>query len=125
MTKWKKYTGCDEQIKELKSEKRRICKYKDGTESEVLIWFDTYHHPDYRLRSTIQEDMQMVDTYLICEPHPYAGMIKRWADTGQPVWVRVGAMMREDQFIMYRTYRTTTPDWNIPGAEYSFTPFGN
>lgn len=19
---------------------------------------------------------------------------------------------------------TTTPDWNIPGAEYSFTPFG-
>jgi len=116
MTEWKKYTGATEQIKELKSEKRRICKYKDGTESEVLIWFDTYNHPDYRLRSTIQEDMQMVDTYLICEPHPYADMIKRWADTGQPVWVKINDYTKT-------RYMTTKPDWNIPNAEYSFTPF--
>lgn len=60
-------------------------------------------------------------SYLICEPHPYADMIKRWADTGQPVWIRRN---RWDAGISIRVIEvTTTPDWNITGAEYSFTPF--
>ena len=62
-----------------------------------------------------------VTHYLICNPRPHAKMIKQWAQTGQPVWIREcrspGAKTRS---FVYETYN---PDWNIPGAEYSFTPF--
>jgi len=71
--------------------------------------------------------------YLICTPHPYADMICQWARTGQPVYVRITEDGDKNEFpelsefiesIKHvETYCTNTPDWNIPGAEYSFTPF--
>lgn len=113
MSEWKEYTGSDEQLIEMRNAVNGHI-FRDNLElesSSVLYYREHEYVP------------KTITHYLICDRHPYADMIKRWADTGQPVWVRVGAMMREDQFIMYRTYRTTTPDWNIPSAEYSFTPF--
>jgi hypothetical protein len=54
----------------------------------------------------------------LCQPHPYADLIKIWADTGCPVWVKEGKELARP-FI----YETSKPDWNIPGAEYRLTPF--
>lgn len=104
MTEWKKYTGSDEQIEEISDSLQRhgyITRNTEGIES-IVVCYDTTH-------------------YLICEPHPCADMIKQWADTGQPVWIRRN---RWDAGISIRVIEvTTTPDWNITGAEYSFTPF--
>jgi len=113
MAEWKEYTGSDEQIEEMQNAVNGfILRDNLGLESKRVI----FHKKEIHVPENTTH-------YLICDRHHYSWMIKHWADTGQPVWVRVGAMMREDQFIMYRTYRTTTPDWNIPSAEYSFTPF--
>ena len=60
-----------------------------------------------------------------CSPHPYVDMICQWAHTGQPVWVRFAIIIHEDGLTTRRvvTDETNFPNWNIPGAEYSFTPF--
>jgi len=97
---WRLYTGSDEQIAEMDNADSFIIK-ANGVESHVM------HHIDER---GLLVDC---DQYLICNRHKYANLIKRWVMTGQPVWVRDGM----------GTYCTTKPDWNIPHAEYSFTPF--
>lgn len=63
-------------------------------------------------------------------PHPYADLIKIWADTGCPVWVRCPAHKYEwdsslgNIIVDYiKTEATNTPNWNISGAEYRLTPF--
>jgi len=56
-------------------------------------------------------------------PHPYADLIKIWADTGCPVWVRYTEPTEDGLNIRWRTIKTNTPDWNIPGAECRLTPF--
>ena len=76
--------------------------------------------------------------YLICNPHPRREMIKQQADTGQPVWVKLigtipaGALVVGDTIdCIFATnsseviavFKTNSPDWNIPNAEYSFTSF--
>ena len=108
MSKWKKYTSSDEQIAEMDNADSFIIK-ANGVESHVM------HHIDER--GLLVE----CDDYLICNKHKYAKLIRRWAVTGQPVWIRkmfYCGIEKEGQ-----TYTTTTPDWNIPGAEYSFGPF--
>lgn len=40
-----------------------------------------------------------------------------------PVWVRVYEQVWHDEYEVDEIYATTTPDWNIPNAEYSFTSF--
>ena len=50
-----------------------IFKYKDGSESHIM----------YSIEGV---SLSQVTHYLICKPHPHREMIKRWADTGQPVY---------------------------------------
>lgn len=103
---WIKYDGSDKQIAEL-------CK-ADKEFGFMVLW----KNGDYS--GVIKNDWsgfdKDIDKYLICEPHPYADMIGQWARTGQPVWVK-------DKSHKFCQSVTNTPDWNIPGAEYSFTPF--
>lgn len=108
---WIEYTGSDEQIAEMDDTGSFIIK-ANGVESHVM------HHIDER--GLLVE----CDEYLICNRHKYAKLIQRWSMTGQPVWVRI-PVSYERYGYCYITYgATTTPDWNITGAEYSFTPFG-
>ena len=71
-----------------------------------------------------------ITNYLICNPHPLADMICQQARTGQPVWVKSSRILSPSathEFIEARLdcsiYVTTKPCWDIPNAEYSFTPF--
>lgn len=57
--KWKKYTGSDEQIEEMRNAK------------------DGYTH---------RKNKQGKSEYIINDPHPYANEIKIWSDTGCPVY---------------------------------------
>lgn len=120
MSEWKEYTGSDEQIAEMHNDDNGwIVTFYDGTQSEI--------HKGYPGKSV---NMHAIQKYLICNPHPLADMICQQARTGQPVWVKTtcigykpcefgGDEMYSKQYI----YSTTTPDWNIPNAEYSFTEF--
>ena len=133
---WIEYTGGDEQLTELLT-----------TDSKFMIdneW-SVFHKPT-RLNLPVTEDNlnwlagllcdTKVKKYLICQPHPYADLIKIWADTGCPVWVRPTKPyeFKISDYLNHPTTRlmvdgkgvyliTTTPYWNIPGAEYSLTPF--
>lgn len=118
---WIKYDESDKQIAEL-------CK-ADKEFGFMVLW----ENGDYS--GVIKNDWsgfdKDIDKYLICDPYPYADMICQWARTGQPVYIRVKGVSHKITFnftrcwwhIPYYTYETNTPDWNIPGAEYSFTPF--
>lgn len=77
MAEWKKYTGSEEQLKEMKSAAHGyIVRFNDGLECDVRC-------------EGLTSFMQSKTThYLICEPHKHADMIKRWADTGQPVYCK-------------------------------------
>lgn len=117
MAEWIKYTGSDEQIEELTNathgfivDSERSIFHKPlpgnyiGLGAEYLRGhFSLYH----------------VTAYLLCQPHPRADMICQWAKTGQPVWIRFVAMDINKMI----EYETCTPDWNIPGAQYSFDEF--
>lgn len=109
---WIKYDGSDEQIAEMDDTGSFIIK-ANGIESHVM------HNIDER---GLLVDC---DEYLICNRHKYAKLIQRWSITGQPVWVKTfidgsyAGLPIKDASI----YVTNTPDWNIPGAEYSFTEF--
>ena len=116
---WIEYTGSDEQIEEINASEYFLLKRKDGEISFIL-------HPPFEPN---EMDSETTAEYLICQPHPYADMICQWARTGQPVWVRSNNLCYEDnnsnvweRFGLYVT-STTKPNWNIPGAEYSLTPF--
>lgn len=123
---WKKYTGSDEQIAEIRSNEHGYMLMNNaGHISEISCNLETNglrSGEDRRLMFNCSE----VSHYLICEPHPYADMICQWARTGQPVWVRYAKVCHFGQTSEYEICNqiaTLTPDWNIPGAEYSFTPF--
>ncbi len=117
---WKVYTGSDEQIAEMKNAGSFIIK-ANGVESHVM--------------HNIDENGLLVkcDEYLICNKHRYAKQIHRWSVTGQPVHIKVengtGNHLLDVSIGFYyfdlehSVFITTTPDWNIPNAEYSFTPY--
>ena len=107
---WKKYTCSNEQKKELKAALSSCCngvllKFKDGTQRIITSHLYAYEFVEY----------------LICQPNPLADMICQQARTGQPVWVRYE--YRDATWPDVETFVTNTPDWYIPTAEYSFTPF--
>lgn len=115
---WVAYTGSDEQIAEIyNAENGVLYRLKDGKESE----------PYYHITS-----MEFIH-YWIIPDDPLREMKIRWAQTGQPVWVKMKSStywiiaMRGFDLIyqdhVVSVIKSTTPDWNIPGAEYSFTPF--
>ncbi len=106
MTNWTIYTGSDEQIAEILREKNGyIVRHYDGTESLILNR-DQYKHIVGKFTH-----------YWIIPDDPPREMKIRQAHTGQPVWVR------HRKAIFDQGTMTTTPDWNIPNAEYSFTHF--
>lgn len=120
MTEWKKYTGSDEQIAEMNDADSFIIK-ANRIESHIM------HHAD-------QNGLLVkCDEYLICNKHKYANEIRRWSLTGQPVHIKVknetGNHLLDISIGFYyydlehSVFITNTPDWNIPGAEYSFTEF--
>ena len=113
MTEWKEYTGSDESICEIADAIHGVLlRYKCGKETLIVTANRTW--------GVCLDD---VTHYLICNPHPLADMICQQARTGRPVWVKEGRDF--DRYGYAHSYHqpTTTPDWNIPGAEYSFTPF--
>lgn len=125
MTEWKEHTGSDEQLRDIVNCKTDVlCRYKNGTErfkSEMFVG-------DWRHKELTH--------YLLCNPHPLADMICQQARTGQPVWLRIPGRGRLNNIPKFHEfvgsnwqsghsfYKTTKPDWYIPGAEYCFTPFG-
>ena len=132
MSEWIEYTGSDEQLKELLTTKSKfmVSVFHKPTTLNMPATEDNLNWLAALLRDT------KVKNYLICQPHPYADLIKIWADTGCPVWVRPTKPyeFKISDYLNHPTTRlmvdgkgvyliTTTPDWNIPGAEYSLTPF--
>lgn len=115
-TNWKEYTGSDDQIKELNTALHQ-------SNNGVLIELDGKSRIIYANLHGYR-----FNNYLICNPHPRREMMKQQADTGQPVWVkrrhvRIGFAV-ETTWIKYSfDAPTTTPNWNILNAEYSFIPF--
>ena len=124
MSEWIEYTGSDEQNRDIL-----------GSKADVLFMYSNGVH---RLRSSMftgDWKHRTLTHYLICQPHPYADLIKIWADTGCPVWVRP-TKPYEFEISDYENHPTTklmvdhkgvylittAPDWNIPG-EYRLTPF--
>ena len=104
MIEWKEWNGSDEQIAEIKNTKDGYVLRKiDGKE----VFF---------LSLEFRPNLSNVTHYLICKRHPLADMIIRQAETGQEVYIRWVN-------ITCGHCVTTTPDWNIPNAEYSFTEF--
>lgn len=120
MSEWIEYTGSDEQITEIEqaySKHGFMFTDTNGRLSGVI-------HGDKPLPYKFvkeHEGIWGINKYLICQRHTCAKLIKIWADTGCPVWVkRPIAVLRIGEPIVFKT---TNPDWNIPGAEYRLTPF--
>lgn len=116
MAEWKEYTGAPEQIKEIANPKNYLI-----VDSEYSIFCSPTKVPidinDEWVKLYFEKSK--VKFYLICTPHPYEEMICQWARSRQPVYIRY--INEEcDELVMQET---TKPDWNITGAEYSFTPF--
>ena len=109
MSEWIKYDGSDKQIEEINNARYGILAKNNFN----YIWPDTYEYFDFAPIGATE--------YLICQPHPYADLIKIWADTGCPVWWRM--IPKNHVGLICRVFKTNTPDWNIPGAEYHLTPF--
>lgn len=120
---WVAYTGNDEQISELESaEKGYIlrCFYSDGDETyETPIMFGGIYDDEDSETFT----SKIVVAYWIIPDDPLREMKIRQAMTGQPVWVKEREMKKTGFPLGYKYYATTTPNWNIPNAEYSFTAF--
>ena len=120
MSEWQKYEGTDEQIAEmLNAEYGFIARWES--------YVETLKYSGDCSAEYITDILGDFTDYLICNPHPLADMIARWAETGQPVWVRykkdLMVLRPGDKAWRKEIIVTTTPDWNIPGAEYSFAPF--
>lgn len=122
MAEWKEYTGSDDQIADIEAAFTNhgfIIKKADGTTSFGVI------KGRLALTKGFIESHFLgqwnVTHYLICEPHQRADMICQQARTGQPVWIRYE--WRDSTGPNTETFVTNTPDWNIPNAEYRFTPF--
>lgn len=125
MSEWIEYTGSDEQIAEM----------QDAVENGFMLnstkAAGVFKGGDFMSSSHLFGYLEYCEAthYLICEPHPHADIIKIWADTGCPVWVkhRVISIIPDPMTGYFRSElrvdKTTKPDWNTPGAEYRLTPF--
>lgn len=123
MTSWVPYTGSDEQIAELQTSKF-IYRYKTKSaqlrESSIenMLW---------------RAQINQLSHYWIIPDDPLRDMKIRQAMTGQPVWIRTedwtidvnqcGGQLIGNSTDTHMVFITTTPDWNMPNAEYSFSPF--
>ena len=112
---WKEYNGSDEQISELRGANNNflLC-YRDGQE---VHWNRSVIRDRF-----VTDVLHNTVSYWITPDDPLRDMKVRQAQTGQPVWVRYEMQCdRKDNTI--EIDETTEPDWSIPNAKYSFTPF--
>ena len=119
MAEWIEYDGSDRQIAEIKGARYGVIFKHTGLGMINDILFP------YKDRYIIANRLSQgaITHYLICEPHQHATMIKFQADTGQPVYIQYLADASAGLQSRRVTMETQFPDWNIPGAEYSFEPF--
>lgn len=121
MAKWIEYTGSAAQIEALALAKTMV-RVRYANRQEVN-WSCTL----FRSESNARDILQDAIAYLISEPHPYADLIKIWADTGCEVYIREHHNNYYDGVLESTDYHdlppTGKPNWNIPGAEYRLTPF--
>src|SRR5574343_518471 len=119
MADWVKYEGTDEQIEEILYAGGYIIRTNTGYESGIRMAVGKRDE----LISELNDGN--VTHYLICQKHPLADMIERQARTGQPVWIKTVMDMPYAglPILDERIQKTNKPDWNIPGAEYSFYAF--
>ncbi len=132
---WVKYDGSDEQIAEIRQSIHGFIARNTSSLSSIMsvklnqLFISGQKNPYlpelFGNKVSVFLNYNNTTHYLICNPHPYADMIRQWAKTGQPVWVKTfidgsytGLPIKDSSI-----YVTNTPDWNIPGAEYSFEPF--
>lgn len=104
MAEWVKFYGSEEQLKMMSES-------KNG-----WIWRDNLGKTQRGICSGTPFGTSVfnkIDSFLICEPHPHAEMIHRWADTGQPVY-KFSEYDNEWQLI-------SEPHWHR-GIKYSFNP---
>lgn len=111
-TEWTKYTGSPEQIAEMKNAKNGFLIRIEDEESTILEF-------------PFEIDDFAVESYLICNPHPLAGMIIRQAQTGQPVYYQ---NKKHPSIIGQCTVDYGKQDMHYPfmapdECNYSFTPF--
>lgn len=111
-TNWTEYTGSDEQIAELEKFQGKILRHEH---------FDSFIESDIEYSCCHSLRRIGLIAYWIIPDDPLREMKIRQAQTGQPVWIREcrNPGVKTRSFV----YETTTPDWNIPNAEYSFTPW--
>ena len=115
-TNWTEYTGADEQITDLGNAKNGFV-WRDSTGYESIYKKSLdYLEINERVRSILND--RQVTHYWLIPAAPLREMKIRWAQTGQPVWTR-----RKIENEYFYWLPTTTPDWNIPNAEYSFIEF--
>ena len=116
MAKWIEYTGSDEQFEELASAKT-IVRVRYANRQEVNRSCRLF-----KCERDAKDILQDAIAYLICQPHPYADIIKTWADTGCMIHVREPIDYAMTGY-MYKDYATDQPNWNIPNAIFRLTPF--
>ncbi|AKH38334.1 MULTISPECIES: hypothetical protein [Nitrosomonas] len=111
MPAWKKFTGSEEQIIEMKTSKEgfKICT-KAGTESNIWKAYDVFS--EQRVDALLKGNE--IDVYMICQPHPHAEMIIEWARTGRDVYWYNGC----GQWVI-----DDNPVW-WADMKYSFNPDG-
>ena len=111
-TKWEKYNGTPDQITEIKSAKHGVI-FKYQMMCQIV---------ESKIINADQIDKFIFDSYpkeyWLIPADPLREMKIRQAQTGQPVWWRFS-----DTSFEPGVRCTTSPDWNIPNAEYSFAPF--
>ena len=122
MSDWREYTGSDEQIAELASNTFIVNNINSifGNPKVVNTFYTgkTYEEDKLWLRNHFQE--YGITKYWIIPADPLREMKVRQAMTGQPVYWR---LKKDNPGLIYRVFVTTSPDWNIPNAEYAFTEF--
>ena len=121
-TTWQFYTGSDEQIAELRGAKNGyVIRYSNDKISNIA-WNDCIKNSQFV--DWKNGERHCPTHYWLIPDDPLREMKLRHDATGQPVWVKVRYFDRELREHTYKCHRpTTTPDWNIPNAEYSFTEF--
>lgn len=117
--RWVECKGSEKQIEEILRSKNGFSCIRDTGDKDIKVYLSPL------TKTYLIGLLSDCEKYLINDPHQYADLIKIWADTGCPVWVRHDVTTQFPSFSMTKTLvrKTSKPDWNIPGAEYRLTPF--
>ncbi len=116
-TNWTEYTGSDEQIAELINPEISFIVDNPMSIFGQTGCVNSFYHSDNLNSDSEWLKKHFADygikRYWLIPDDPLREMKVRQAMTKQPTWIRDSM----------GTYCTTTPDWNIPNAEYAFTEF--